>query len=189
MFGCAGFARNSNGVFMSSRREFIQVSASMPFLPLSFAALSGNADAFVPVLIRALLGSYRAGAIADASVATRVVLARNAARSAGKELSEQLTVATSATQHVLRPKVWLRNKTSTSQFVGSLHLTEHNLNEGTTRSYGIAPTMLPAEYDEVRDYSLPGWNYRRGLDYLREVISVDRCGCAKKLESELVVCV
>ncbi len=96
---------------MSSRREFMQGSAAISLIPMPFVFGARDADAFLPLLLRALLGAV-SGGVARASVSTRVVAASSAAAQIGKSVGQQLTVATRSSLHLLRPSIHIRNRTN-----------------------------------------------------------------------------
>jgi hypothetical protein len=172
---------------MSSRREFMQGSAAIALVPMPFVIGARDDDAFVPLFLRALLGAMST-AVAQSAVAARVATASSTAARIGKHVGQQVTVATRSSQHLLRPSVYIRNRTNAYQTVSTLHITEYNLSDGGNRQLTIAPSTAPPQFDQVQSYSTLDWQYRQGRDYLREVTAIDQCGCATRLESELVIC-
>jgi hypothetical protein len=168
------------------RREFLKISAAVPIGPALFMQ-HNNANAFIPLLIRALIGAAGGTAVRSA-YAGRIASVERIAATTGRARPTQLTVVNSASLHLLSPRVHLSNKTNVYQDATTIQITEYNMQDGGSRQATIPSWQVPPYYDQMVMYPMQGWNYGPGRDYVREVLSVDRCGCTTRFEPELVMC-
>ena len=163
-----------------NKRDFCKytIASSIPSIHTT------NAEAFLfPFL--ALLGRASLSFLARAAGTTRANSLMSAAGRAHFNHNPQFTVVPAGNTALLRPKLRISNsKTSQSYRSPTIHIREVNLTFNESRDITIQPMEFPAGYEGNHEVSLGNLMYRHGCDYIREIISVDDCGCEARWQPE-----
>lgn len=163
-----------------NRRDFCKY-AVVSSLPL---AQSRNADAFLLPFL-ALIGRASFQSLARVVGATRASALASAAGRARFSNNPQFTIVPLGNTGLLRPRLRISNIRTTQPYRSpTIFIRELNLTLNEQRDITIQPVNFPVGY--VGDYDAPLGNliYRRGCDYLREISSVDECGCEARWQPE-----
>ena len=165
-----------------NKRDFCKY-AVVSALPL---AHSRNADAFfLPFL--ALIGRASVQSLARSVGAARTSTLVSAAGSAKFSNNPQFTVVPPGNTELLRPRLRISNSRTTQPYRSpTIYIRELNLTLNEQRDITIQPVNFPVGYEGHYDASLGNLIYRQGCDYLREIVSVDECGCEARWQPEAI---
>lgn len=165
------------------RRNFVKYGVAIG----GSTAIAKEASAFAGVFL-ALIGRTSLSALARAAGSSRATSLASAAARARYNSSPQFTVSTGADiTFNLRPRLRVRNPNSQSMYKSPrIYIRELNLTFNQTREFELPSFDFPPNYQSDFDVNLDGVRYDAGCDYLREIVSVDECGCEARWQPEAI---
>lgn len=152
--------------------------------------LSLDANAFIGPLL-ALLGRNSLRSIAGVAGSARAGTLERAATRTRFNFNPQFTLSVLGDGGgTLRPRIQVRSAGGGTRYRSpTIYIREVNLTLGQERDITIAPMEFPAGFEGHHDVSLGNLPYQVGCDYLREVVSVDECGCEARWQPEAIAVV
>ena len=168
------------------RRQIIQSAVATIAGPY----VCSDAKAFIGPLL-ALVGRVSLRTLAGIAGSSRAGALERAATRARFNFNPQFTVAVHGDGGAsLRPRIKVRNLEGVSRYKSpTIYIRELNLTLGQQRDITISPMEFPESFDGYHDVYLGNLLYQTGCDYLREVVSVDECGCEARWQPEAIAVV